>query len=68
MNINRWVRVFAGSFILISLILAHTQGTVDLSKPSWLWFTLFVGANLLQSGFTRFCPLENILRKLGVKD
>lgn len=68
MNINRWVRVFAGSFILLSLVLAHVQGTVDLSKPSWLWFTLFVGANLLQSGFTRICPLENILRKFGVKD
>ncbi|HEX5392521.1 MAG TPA: DUF2892 domain-containing protein [Rhodocyclaceae bacterium] len=68
MNINRWVRVFAGSFVLLSLLLAHIQGAVDLSKPSWLWFTLFVGANLLQSGFTRFCPLENMLRKLGVKD
>ena len=35
---------------------------------NFLWFTAFVGANLFQSGFTRFCPLENILRKCGVKD
>ena len=37
-------------------------------NSKWLWFTAFVGFNLFQSGFTRFCPLENILRKFGVKD
>ncbi len=54
------IRRFAGSFILISLLLAHYH------SPNWLWFTAFVGFNLLQSSFTKFCPLEIILRKLGV--
>ena len=68
MTVNRIVRIIAGLFILLSLGLAHTMGQVDLSKMSWLWFTLFVGANLLQSGFTTFCPLDTILRKLGVPE
>jgi len=54
------IRRFAGSFILISLLLAHYQSRY------WLWFTVFVGLNLLQSSFTKFCPLEIALRKLGV--
>lgn len=54
------IRRFAGTFILLSLLLAHYH------SPYWLWFTAFVGFNLLQSSFTRFCPLEMILRKLGV--
>lgn len=53
------IRRFAGSFILISLLLAHYH------SPYWTWFTAFVGFNLLQSSFTHFCPLEIILRKLG---
>lgn len=57
---ERIIRRFAGSFILISLLLAHFH------SPYWLWFTAFVGFNLLQSSFTSFCPLEIILRKLGV--
>jgi hypothetical protein len=68
MTVNRIVRIFAGTFILLSLILAHVFGQVDLSKMSWLWFTLFVGANLFQSGFTTFCPLDTILKKLGVPE
>ena len=68
MTVNQFVRIFAGAFIMISLTLAHLSGQVDMSKLSWLWFTAFVGANLFQSGFTKFCPLENILRKFGVKD
>ena len=68
MTVNQFVRIFAGAFILISLTLAHVNGQVDMGKLSWLWFTAFVGANLFQSGFTKFCPLENILRKFGVKD
>ena len=68
MTVNQFVRIFAGAFILISLTLAHFNGQADLSKLSWLWFTAFVGANLFQSGFTRICPLENMLRKCGVKD
>ena len=54
------LRRFAGSFILISLLLAHYHSVY------WLWFTAFVGFNLLQSSFTNFCPLEIILRRLGV--
>lgn len=67
MTINQVVRVFAGSFILVSLALGVEASPLFMSK-NWLWFTTFVGANLLQSGFTRFCPLEIILRKLGIKD
>ena len=54
------IRRFAGTFIIISLFLAHYH------SPNWLWFTAFVGFNLLQSSFTNFCPLEIILRKAGV--
>lgn len=54
------IRRFAGTFVLLSLVLAHYH------NPNWLWFTAFVGFNLLQSSFTRFCPLEIILRRLGV--
>jgi hypothetical protein len=66
MTVNRYVRIIAGFFILLSLGLAHANGQADLSQMSWLWFTLFVGANLFQSGFTTFCPLDTILAKLGV--
>jgi hypothetical protein len=59
---NRIVRAVAGTFILISLVLA-----IKLNV-NWLWFTAFVGANLLQSSFTKWCLLEVILGKLGVKD
>jgi hypothetical protein len=68
MTVNRIVRIIAGFFILLSLGLAHAQGQVDLTQMSWLWFTLFVGANLFQSGFTNFCPLDKILKKLGVSE
>lgn len=54
------IRRFAGSFILISLLLAHFHSFY------WLWFTAFVGFNLLQSSFTNFCLMEIILKKLGV--
>jgi hypothetical protein len=68
MTINRIVRIVAGFFIMLSLGLAHFTGQVDLSQMSWLWFTLFVGANLFQSGFTKFCPMDSILKKLGVPE
>jgi hypothetical protein len=61
MTIDRMVMAFAGSFILISLALAHWH------SPNWLWFTAFVGANLFQAAFTGFCPLAMILKKFGVK-
>jgi uncharacterized membrane protein len=61
MSMERLVLAFAGSFILISLILSQ------LFSPYWLLFTAFVGANLLQSAFTGFCPLAKILKGLGAK-
>lgn len=68
MTTERLVRIFAGSFILLSLALAWLVNDVRLfDGPTWLWFTAFVGANLLQSGFTRWCLLESILVKLGVR-
>jgi hypothetical protein len=60
--INRIIRAVAGSFILISLLLSIYV------NQNWLWFTAFVGANLLQSSFTKWCLMEDILKKLGVKD
>lgn len=61
MTIENKIRAFAGVFILLSLTLAQYQST------NWLWFTAFVGANLLQSSFTQFCPLEMILKKVQKK-
>lgn len=60
MTVENLLFVFAGAFILISLTLSHYHST------NWLWFTAFVGINLFQTGFTGFCPLAIILRKLGV--
>ena len=59
MSMDRKIRVIAGTFILISLALAHWV------SPWWLLFTAFVGANLLQSGLTRWCLMEDILRWTG---
>ena len=67
MTVNSWVRVIAGLFIMLSLTLAHINGQADLSHLSWLWFTAFVGANLFQSGLSKFCPMDMILKKVGVK-
>lgn len=67
MNTNRMIRMFAGSFVLISLALGAPDSPLFVSK-AFLWFTAFVGANLLQSSFTQFCPLEMILKKLGVRE
>ncbi len=61
MNIDRMVLAFAGSMILLSVALAY------FGSPSWLLLTLFVGANLLQSSFSGFCPLARILRASGVQ-
>lgn len=60
MTTERIVRLVAGTFILASLALAH------FLDPRWLWFTAFVGFNLLQSSLTRFCPLEIVLTRLGI--
>lgn len=62
MTVNRIVHIVAGSFILISL------GLAQYVSPKWLWFTAFVGANLLQSGFTNWCLMSSILKKAGVPE
>ena len=59
MNVDRLVFAFAGTFILVSLLLAHFH------SANWLWFTAFVGANMLQASFTGFCPMANIMKMLG---
>ncbi|MBN2325804.1 MAG: DUF2892 domain-containing protein [Candidatus Omnitrophica bacterium] len=59
MTTERIVRIVAGAFVLISAALSQ------LHSPWWLLFTAFVGLNLFQSGFTKFCPLEVILEKMG---
>ena len=61
MDLENWIRLIAGTFILISLALAVWVNTW------WLLFTAFVGANLIQSAFTHWCLMEDILRKFGVK-
>lgn len=62
MTIHRILRLVAGSFVLISLLLAQVH------SEYWLLFTAFVGLNLLQSAFTDWCPLITILRRMGVPD
>ncbi len=66
MTTERLVRIFAGTFVLASLGLG-VPGSPIFVNQNFLWLTAFVGANLLQSGFTCFCPLESILKKFGVK-
>ena len=66
MTIENTVRAFAGTFILLSLAFG-VEASPLFHSQYWLWFTAFVGLNLLQSAFTGFCPLEIILRKLGMK-
>lgn len=61
--INKIIRAIAGLFILISVILSHYVNV------NWLWFTVFIGVNLLQSSFTNWCLMEDILRKgFKIKD
>jgi Protein of unknown function (DUF2892) len=67
MTIDRWIHVFAGTFILLSLAMG-VQGSPLFVSPWWLAFTAFVGVNLLQSGFSQICPLGMILKKLGVPE
>ncbi len=62
MTVERYLRLMAGSFILLTLALGHWV------SPYWYLFTAFVGLNLFQSAFTNWCPAMTILRKLGVPD
>ncbi|MBM3289760.1 MAG: DUF2892 domain-containing protein [Candidatus Hydrogenedentes bacterium] len=57
---ERYIRLIAGTFVLISLALAQWV------SPYWLWFTAFVGANLFQSALTKWCLMEDILSALGI--
>lgn len=61
MTVDRLLRLIAGFFVMLSVVLGLYVNT------NWLWFTLFVGANLFQSAFTNWCPMMSILRKAGVK-
>ena len=62
MTVNEALRFVAGIMILISLILTQFH------SPNWMWFTAFIGVNLLQSSFTKWCLMMTILKKLGLKD
>ncbi|WP_029914248.1 YgaP family membrane protein [Pelobacter seleniigenes] len=62
MTVNRYLRMIAGFFIVVSVILSQFHSV------NWLYFTAFVGLNLFQSAFTDWCPMITILRKLGVKE
>ena len=61
MSVDRAVLAFAGFMVLLSLALAHWV------HPAWTWLTVFVGANLLQSAFTGFCPAAMVFKKLGAR-
>ncbi|MBE0508793.1 MAG: DUF2892 domain-containing protein [Marinospirillum sp.] len=61
MNIDRALMMFAGIMILISLLLTH------FVHPGFVWFTVFIAANLIQASFTGFCPAAIIFKKLGIK-
>jgi hypothetical protein len=66
MTTERLIRIIAGAFVLLSLALAIPGSPIFVSE--WFFaFTAFVGANLLQSGFTRWCLMENILVALGIR-
>ncbi|MBU6152814.1 MAG: DUF2892 domain-containing protein [Bdellovibrionales bacterium] len=58
MKVENWIRRFAGSFVLVSLVLSRVH------SENWLYFTAFVGLNLIQSSFTGFCPLEMVLKRV----
>jgi hypothetical protein len=61
MTINEYLRLIAGTMILLSVLLAQ------LISPQWFWLTVFIGANLVQSSFTKWCPMITLLQKLNVK-
>ena len=62
MYLERWLRLIAGAFVLISLALGWFHSAY------WFLFTAFVGLNLFQSGFTNWCPMMSVLRACGVKE
>ena len=62
MDLNQWLRAIAGFFVLLSVALGH------FVNPNWYYFTAFVGLNLLQSAFTKWCPMISILRAMKVRE
>jgi hypothetical protein len=68
MTVNRMVSIFAGFMVMAGVALAHFSGQINLGQMSWLWLTVFVGANLFQMGFTGFCPAAKIFAALGMKE
>lgn len=66
MTTENIIRIFAGTMILVSLALGVPASPV-FHSTYWLWLTAFVGVNLFQFGLTGFCPLDVVLKKLGVK-
>jgi len=67
MTAQRATRSIAGFFVLLSVSLAATFNGVDILHPTWLWFTIFVGLNLFQSGLSGWCLMTNILRRVGLQ-
>ena len=67
MTVIDWIHAVAGFFILLSLALGVEASPIFMSKY-WLWFTAFVGANLLQFGFTKVCPMGIILKAFGIPE
>lgn len=61
MTVERALLVFAGSMVLLSVVLTHYV------HPNFVWLTLFVGVNMIQSAFTGFCPAVMVMKKLGLK-
>ncbi len=61
MSLERYLRLIAGAFIMLSVAMGMTV------SPNWYWFTAFVGLNLFQSAFTNWCPMITFLKKLGVR-
>ncbi len=62
MVINDWIHVIAGIFILVSILLG------SMLNPLWYFATAFVGLNLFQYGFTKFCPMAIVLKRFGIKE
>ncbi|HEY7913239.1 MAG TPA: DUF2892 domain-containing protein [Blastocatellia bacterium] len=61
MTVERYLRLIAGTFVLVTLLLGY------YSSPYWFLFTGFVALNLIQSAFTDWCPMMSLLRRLGIK-
>ena len=69
MTVERYLRIIAGAFIVLTVLLFNGQTQANIfDQANWLWFTLFVGVNLFQSGFSNWCLMSSLLKMLGVKE